>query len=418
MLPSEPPTQAPKRSLIGSDGKWHGFGTLRKRHRSRTDDDGTEAPMRKRAKVGLDGVGDELQRINSAITEVEKEIANSASEFKKVRMAMLTGILSLDGLEARNKLDELTETLKSLKTKREAAMTKMDEYILLHMKEKEEEQGDDDKDDDAPDKPKVHHSKVPDDTNLVCKNGCKDLIFDRTNGIDICTVCGTTFDHSFDLSSDYLSYDESKMYEMPRRRGGGYKPPNHFAEILAQFQGRRRSCAPKHIVDLIGDYCKRYHIESHKITPQVVRGILKQKQQEESTLFKWAKTKPKRAQCKYTDYYKHCPEIAWRLSGIPPPYMTPSQEDRIVALFPMAIEAYCTSPRYLTRKKNRINRKKENPNNANYFWILYKLCQTLGFEEFLPYIPLPKSLANIEDCDINAWRHICHVNGWFYIPTK
>jgi hypothetical protein len=332
---------------------------------------------------------------------------------------------------ARKKIDQLSDTLNTLKTKREAAMTRMDEYILSHNTIKKEEtdasssitaksakvQDDKKKPKSAAAAPSVMEASSTEETH-VCENGCRDLIFDRTNGIDICTTCGSIFDHSFDLSSDYLSYDESKMYDMPRRRGGGYKPPNHFAEILAQFQGRRRSCAPRHVVEMIGDYCRRYHIPSHKITPHVVRGILKQKQQEESTLFKWAKTKPKRPQCKYTDFYKHCPEIAWRLSGIPPPYMTPSQEDRIVALFPMAIAAYCTSPRYLSRKKNRVNRKKENPNNANYFWLLYKLCQTLGFDEFLPYIPLPKSLANIEDCDINAWKHICEVNGWYYIPTK
>jgi hypothetical protein len=120
---------------------------------------------------------------------------------------------------------------------------------------------------------------------------------------------------------------------------------------------------------------------------------------------------------KYTDYYKHTPEIAWRLSGIPPPYLTPMQEDRVVALFPLVVESYKTSPRYLARKSNRTNRVKENPNLLNYLFVFYKLCQLLGYEEFLPFIPLPKSASNIEDCDANGWRHICKVNGWTFIPT-
>lgn len=387
--------------------KWNGF-KIKKRPPPGIDSH-VKAPPIKRVKSEIDDVSTELEQINNEIASVEKDITTNAGEFQKIRAAMLTGIVSYEGHIAGDKLNQLTDKLNALKTKREEAMVRMDKYINDHMVKSTIEIKKEPQDED-----------IGEGNTLVCKGGCKDLIFDRAGGVDICRTCGTTYDHSFDYTADYVPYEDLHMGEMPKRRGGGYKPPNHFAEILAQFQGRRRSCAPKHVVDMISDYCKRYHILPHSITPQVVRPILKQKQQEETAVFRWAKkkSKPDRAPHKYTDFYKHCTEIAWRLSGIPPPYMTPSQQDRIVAHFPLAIAAYRTSPRYLTRKANRVNRKKENPNNPNYYWLLYKLCQLLNYTEFLPYIPLPKSLANIEDCDENAWKHICQVNNWYYIPTK
>lgn len=340
---------------------------------------------------------EQLALINKEISELELNIATNATEFQKVRAAMMTGIASYEGIRAKDKIDTLTAKLNSLRGDREKAVIKMDMAIHEAIKPKEE--------------PKEEGE------GNYCKGGCKNLMYDNVSYVDICEDCGAIYDHRLDCTVDNFAFGDVH-FDMPRRRGGGYKPPNHFAEILAQFQGKRRSCAPPHIVEMIGNHCKRYHIATHKITPGVVRSILKQKQQEETATYRWAKKKPDKAFCKYTDYYKHTPEIAWKLSGIPPPYMTPSQQDKVIAQFPLAVAAYRTSPRYLMRKSNRNGRKKEEPNVLNYFYMLFKLCQLLGYEEFLPYIPLPKSLANIEDCDQNGWKHICAANHWAYIPTR
>ena len=339
---------------------------------------------------------EELALINREINELELGIASSATEFRKVRAAMMTGIASYEGVRARDKIDSLTGKLNSLRDDRERAVSRMDAAIHEAIRPAKEE--------------------APADT-ACCKGGCRNLMYDNVSYVDICEDCGAIYDHRLDCTVDNFAFGDVH-FDMPRRRGGGYKPPNHFAEILAQFQGKRRSCAPIAIVEMIGEHCRRYHVAAHKITPGVVRSTLKQKQQEETATYRWAKKKPDKAFCKYTDYYKHTPEIAWRLSGIPPPYMTPSQQDKVIALFPLAVNAYRSSPRYLTRKGNRKDRKKDEPNVLNYFYMLFKLCQLLGYVEFLPYIPLPKSLANIEDCDQNGWKHICSENGWAYIPTR
>lgn len=385
----------------------------------------------KGAKAAPPTLQEQLTSINEEINKLELDISSCATEFQKVRLSMLTGILSYEGIQARDKIEQLTSKLGDLRKQREAAISKVDAAIFENIhkrreaedeakrKIKEETEG-------APPVKKRRHTTVDgeeyeEETEAeikVCKGGCQHLIYDTSAYVDICEDCGAVYDHRLDCTPEHFSFGDVHFDIIPRRRGGGYKPPNHFAEILAQFQGKRRSCAPLNIVNMIDDYCKRYHIKTHKITPLVVRQILKQKQQEETAVFKWAKKKPEKGFTKYTDYYKHTPEIAWRLSGIPPPYMTPSQQDKIIALFPLAVAAYRNSPRYQTRKANRNGRKKEEPNVLNYFYMLYKLCQMVGYEEFLPYIPLPKSLANIEDCDQNGWKFVCKENHWQYIPTR
>lgn len=384
----------------------------------------------------------ELAAIDEEIHALESQIVSNAKEFESVRADMLLGIVSYEGIQAQDRSHRIMERLEDLRKDRTAALARVDKYIFENLSDAERRrQG------EAEEKKRADRR-----ANGYCEGGCTELINDRHRAVDYCTVCGAVYDHRVDNTPEFFAYEDVHPGEsVPRRRGGGYKPPNHFAEIIAQFQGKRRSAAPQDVVDMVGEYCRRYDIPRHKITPKVVRMFLKQRQQEEAAVLKFSKKRPTRLAevlksalpptqqseqapqakkrksdddpeshppRKYTDYYKHTPEIAWRLSGIPPPYLTPMQEDRVVALFPMVVDAYKTSPRYLTRKANRTNRIKENPNNLNYLYVFYKECQLLGYDEFLPYIPLPKSVANIDDCDSRGWKHICEVYGWAYTPTR
>jgi hypothetical protein len=222
---------------------------------------------------------------------------------------------------------------------------------------------------------------------------CTDIVVDTCTATIVCRNCGRARPY-LDNTEAHVNYNDLPV----RRHGGGYRPPNHFSEIVAQFQGKRRARAPPDVVRSVRTDCARYHIPPNGITAVVVRRFLKQRRR--------------------SDCYKFCAEVAATLSGIPPPYMTPMQEDRVAMLFPLTVQAYRTSPRYLRRRRNRNGRLKLEPNNMNYFYVFYKLCQMLGYDEFLPYIPLPKSAANIDDNDRNGWRHVCAANGWRYTPTR
>lgn len=176
-----------------------------------------------------------------------------------------------------------------------------------------------------------------------CKNGCDPKYIEAgSDCIDVCIKCHRTYDHRLDNGINNTIFSDFHPGEGVSRVGG-YKPPNHFAEIVAQFQGKRRACAPLEVVRKIDKMCARYKIDKHRITPDIVRMFLKQLQQEQATIRKYSrKTVPERYK-KFTDYYKHCPEIAHRLSGIPPPWMTPMQEDRVAALFLQVVQVSSSS---------------------------------------------------------------------------
>jgi hypothetical protein len=98
--------------------------------------------------------------------------------------------------------------------------------------------------------------------------------------------------------------------------------------------------------------------------------------------------------------------------------MTPMQKEKIMGLFPLVTAAYKTSPRYLERMADRTGRVKKEPNCMNNLYELFKLCQLLAYDEFLPYISLPRSTECIDSNDELGWKHICSVYGWQYIPTR
>jgi hypothetical protein len=310
-------------------------------------------------------------------------------------------------------------------------------------------------------------AKVARVEKIVCKCGCRDLV--ERDGLMVCIDCGATniTDRTFDSSPAFSESGISKRT--------GYAPQNHFAEILAQFQGKRRAYPPKDVVDLVKKYCDDYSIPLEDVTPMVVRKMLRRIQHDDDVtnrqrkleqrqnrkseraertkkrdnayciksievlknfqckkggpvkpLYKKRKLKRRREQTteetprvarKYTDFYKYAVEISKILSGNIMPGLSPSQETKVKALFISAVAAYPMSRRYYTRKKNRGNRQKEVPNTQNYFYILYKILHMLGYEKLLAYIPLPKSLANIRDNDENGWKFICEQNHWPYYPT-
>ena len=192
---------------------------------------------------------------------------------------------------------------------------------------------------------------------------------------------------------------------------------------------------PQFIIDKVKKLCDDFRIPHAKCTPRVVRKFLRMMHSEQMDMIKarthtkartaldsireYAKSSSKTEKTtRYTDYYKQCPEISKQISGVSPPIITPMQEERISNMFSEAIIAYKTSPRYIYRTQHREGRKKTTPNNQACHYLLYKICQLLGYTEFLVYIPLPKSNDNIDDNDNNGWRHICQVNNWQYIPTR
>lgn len=384
----------------------------------------------------------EIDRLGSEISRIEQEINKNASSYEQCRRILSLGVTSLMAIEQTNKMNALMEKLQHLKNSRQRAIGQKDDHIVLYMCGDDKAVVTEAVRDERSKRARLHPSfKEPRsesaeiDRRMIakydekrrqransanCPTQCKNLVEDHVGCVLLCPDCGFVYeDQRCNPENPVCSMGKfGEHADVPRRRSGGYKPPNHFAEIVRHFQGSTSSAAPTEIVERVKIFCFRYRYESEEITPAVVRFFLRRMQQEENNRHANAIAKnPNDKLRRFTDFYRSAPEMAYRLSGIPPPYMSPMQEDRIFALFPLVIAAYKTSPRYLKRMQNRTDCIKTHPNNPNYSLVFYKLCQLMGYSEFLPYIPLPKSADNIADNDQYAWAHVCKVNGWPYIPT-
>ena len=303
-------------------------------------------------------------------TEINYEISNVVKELDKLKCQQNGYIISPEQISNQKKIKELEKKLEELETVRENVMNEMLDVF---------ENGD-------------GSSDGGDGEKAVCESCGNYLIFDSKTSDLVCVDCG--------ISDKIILNDENncKYEDIPKKKNGGYKPHAHFVEVIGHFQGKRKTHAPDETYEKIKSDCERYHYNLKDVTPEIVKYFMKQR--------------------RLSDQYKHCVELAHRLSGKSPPYMTPMQENRVIRMFPYVVAGYITSPRYKERCQQRNGRKKSCPNLMNYYFVFYKLCELCGFHEFLPYIPLPKNTQNIDDNDENAWKHTCEFNNWEYIPTR
>jgi hypothetical protein len=212
----------------------------------------------------------------------------------------------------------------------------------------------------------------------ICRDCNKgEMIPIEHEGILVCNICSK--------SIPYLVENEKPSYKEPPKEicFYAYKRINHFREILAQFQAKETTQIPDEVIENINQQIKKERIKLSQITNKRAKEILKK--------------------LGYNKYYEHIPFIKDRL-GIKPPIMSSELEDTLCNLF-MEIQGpyakYC--PDY------RVN-------FLNYYYTVYKLCELLDQQQFLPYFPMLKDREKrIEQDEI--WRNICDELDWEYIPT-
>jgi len=210
-----------------------------------------------------------------------------------------------------------------------------------------------------------------------CKQG--ELIRVEYEGVVICNnpQCACQF--------QILIETERSSYKEPPKEVCfyAYKRINHFKEILAQFQAKETTQIPTYIIENIQSQIKKERIDVEHITNKKTKEILKK--------------------FGYNKYYEHIPFIKDRL-GIKPPTMNPELEEKLCSLF-MEIQRpyakFCPDDRV---------------NFLNYYYTIYKLCELLGEDQFLPYFPMLKDRGKkIEQDEI--WKKICGELNWEFIST-
>lgn len=204
-------------------------------------------------------------------------------------------------------------------------------------------------------------------------------VFDEVMSEEICRECGTT---------EYILGESAgfkEEQELEKNIVYSYKRENHFNEWISQFQAKESTTVPEIVVGkLRSEFKKQKLTELTEITHEKVKGLLKK--------------------LGYAKYYEHVPYISTILSGITPPTMPQELEDKLRVMF-HAIQAPF-------EKHKPANRK----NFLSYSFVLYKTCELLGEDDYLPCFPLLKSKEKLYIQD-QIWKKICDELRWEFIGT-
>jgi len=186
----------------------------------------------------------------------------------------------------------------------------------------------------------------------------------------------------------FLIDSEKPSYKDPPREVSyfAYKKINHFNEWLSQFQEKESVDVPQTILDAIMSYLKTNRItDPCKITKEKICEILHRLKLPKFT---------EQAQ-------KIRIQVHRRMN-----HLTLSNEtvEKLQHMFKEIQPAYI---KYCPKVRS---------NFMSYPYVLYKLCQLLEMDEFLPCFQLLKSRQKLCEVEL-VWRKICKDLHWEYYPS-
>jgi hypothetical protein len=212
-----------------------------------------------------------------------------------------------------------------------------------------------------------------------CAECEKEMVFSANEAIFTCTECG--YQQFILVDSDKPSYKDP-----PREVSYyAYKRINHFNEWLAQFQAKESTEIPQEVYDAICAELKKERILDYRtLARQKVREILKK--------------------LKFNKYYEHVPHIINRLNGQHAPVMSREIEEKLRYMFKEIQPAF------------QKNCPKDRSNFLSYSYVLYKFCELLDLDEYLPSFPLLKNRDKLYIQD-KIWELICRDLQWQFIRS-
>lgn len=218
------------------------------------------------------------------------------------------------------------------------------------------------------------------ETRDVCRVCGEPTQLNTTLSILVCVKCGAT-QPFLDATAALLAYsDDSYDYA-----SFSYKRINHFCEWMAAMQAKETTEIPQSVIDTIMQRLYEERITCSKdITCHKVRAILKS--------------------LRLRKYYEHTQLITSKITGQPPPRMTPVQEEKIKLMFMAASSSF------------QRHCPPDRANFLSYGFVLLKFVELLGYDEFIPYFMLLKGREKLARQDA-IWRAIAEDLDWQYIPS-
>lgn len=217
--------------------------------------------------------------------------------------------------------------------------------------------------------------------SYTCKGcGSSNIYVDYTQSENICEDCGVC---DYFLGEELTYKQEQESCE--KIINNSYKRDNHLNEWILQFQGKEMTTIPPDVIEQLKSELKKQKLKDvREITYVKIKGLLKK--------------------LRLSKYYEHATYITNILNGIEPPFMSNQLEETIRQMFREIQEPF---EKHCPKSRN---------NFLSYSYVLYKFCELLGEDEYLPYFPLLKSKEKLRQQDI-IWRGICSELKWEYIPT-
>jgi len=218
-----------------------------------------------------------------------------------------------------------------------------------------------------------------DDPYGECEECQNEMIFSANEALFTCPTCG--FQEFILVDSDKPSYKDP-----PREVSYyAYKRINHFNEWLAQIQAKESTDIPQDVYTAIITELKKERItDTSNIKTSKIREILKK--------------------LKFNKYYEHAAHIMNRINGKTAPVITRETEEKLRHMFieiQPSFQKHCPSGR---------------SNFLSYSYVLYKFCELLELDEYLPNFPILKNRDKLF-CQDKIWQQICADLRWQYVKS-
>lgn len=208
-----------------------------------------------------------------------------------------------------------------------------------------------------------------------------------------CPKCGASVVY-LDATSFSMAYgDEVEFTKFTYRR------ENHFQECMNQFQAKQTTeLSDATLMQVLQVLQELHHVtKPEDIKVCMMRPTLKE-------LDKRKRAGMLAAGMNFRKLYEHYMLIYTRLSGKPPPRLTPEQESNMKMLFRQIQMPF------------EKHRPADRTNFLSYNYCLFKFCQLLGYDSFLCYFSLLKCDDKLLKCD-DIMKKIFKDLGWPWIPT-
>lgn len=230
-------------------------------------------------------------------------------------------------------------------------------------------------------KASIPFSKIkPNIFSEECPCGSSNVYVDNRSSNNVCQDCGLCV---YFLGEELTYKEEQETSE--KIVNNSYKRDNHLNEWILQFQGREMTNIPNEVIEQLRSEFKKQKIK-------------------DVTEINQAKVKILLRKLRLSKYYEHSTYITNILNGLNPPTMSANLEDRLRHMFREIQEPFA--------KHCPANRS----NFLSYSYVLYKFCELLGEDDYLPYFPLLKSKEKLRQQDV-IWKGVCSELLWEYIPT-